>query len=76
MVRRYAQRHPDKAVYIMITDTVCGDQAVPCDDARAGEPSRGEGTHYSGEGSVVAAEALLDEAGAAVEPSVSQPPPA
>lgn len=37
MVRRYAQRHPDKAVYVSITDTVCHDQAVPCDDARGGK---------------------------------------
>ncbi len=28
---------------------------------RAGSPSRGDGTHYSGGGHVAAAEALLDE---------------
>jgi SGNH domain (fused to AT3 domains) len=50
IMRRFAQRHPDRATFISVTDAICAEDVAPCDDAIEGVPARPDGTHYEGEG--------------------------
>ena len=59
-MRAYARAHPEVAAFASITDVVCHDDAVPCDDRIDGVPARSDGTHYAGEGESLASQAIVD----------------
>jgi len=63
LLRRYAERHPELAGFVSITDAVCKEDVAPCDDRIAGITARQDGVHYegAGEGSVI--ETILLELG-------------
>jgi SGNH domain (fused to AT3 domains) len=60
ILRQYAEEHPDLATFVSVTDAVCHDDAVPCDDTIEGEPARPDGTHYAGAGEQEVASLLAD----------------
>jgi hypothetical protein len=67
MLRRYAAAHPDEAVFITITDTICRWNVSPCDDRMAGGSfARPDGTHYEGTGELRAARAIVRDMRAAL----------
>jgi hypothetical protein len=67
MLRRYAADHPDEAVFITITDTICRWNVSPCDDRLGnGALARPDGTHYEGWGELRAAKALVRDMRAAL----------
>ncbi len=59
MLRSYADRHPDLAAFISITDVVCRSDTAPCDDRVDGVVARPDGTHYEGVGERLVVGALL-----------------
>jgi hypothetical protein len=62
IMRRYAADHPDAAVFISITDSICRRNVSPCDDRMAnGKGARSDGTHYRRRGRLLAAEAIVRE---------------
>ena len=61
MLREYARAHPETTQFISITEDVCHDDEVPCNDLVDGVTVRSDGTHYSGVGEELAANLLLDE---------------
>ncbi len=67
MLRRYAAAHPDEAVFITITDTICRSNASPCDDRMwGGSLARPDGTHYEKKGELRAARAIVRDMRAAL----------
>lgn len=67
MMRRYAAEHPDEAVFISITDSICRRNASPCDDRMGnGKLARPDGTHYRERGALRAAQAIVREMGTAL----------
>jgi hypothetical protein len=59
-LRSYAQDHPDIAVWISITDTICRWNNSPCNDRMPnGALARPDGTHYEGRGEYRAANAII-----------------
>ena len=60
-MRAYAKEHPQTTEFISITDGICHDDRVPCNDVLDGETVRSDGIHYSGVGEETAANLLLDE---------------
>ena len=61
MLEAYAQQHPDRATFVSITEEICHDDSVPCDDLIDGVPVRSDGTHYTeGDNEELAAELVLD----------------
>ena len=66
-LQRYALDHPDVAVAISITDTICRRNVSPCDDRMAnGAFARPDGTHYAGRGKLRATRALVRDMRAAL----------
>jgi hypothetical protein len=62
IMRRYAAAHPDAAVFISITDSICRRNVSPCDDRLwNGQLARPDGTHYLRRGAVRAARAIVRE---------------
>jgi hypothetical protein len=60
MLRRYAAAHPDEAVFITITDTICRSNISPCNDRMwGGSLARPDGTHYEKKGELRAAGAIV-----------------
>ena len=59
MLRRFAERHPDRAYFLSVTDAICRTDAAPCDDRIDGVPARPDGTHYEGVGETVVIATLL-----------------
>ena len=51
-----------KTHYFSITDLVCRDSNVPCDDSLNGKPARPDGTHFTPEGASQFIPALIDYA--------------
>jgi hypothetical protein len=67
MLRRYAAAHPDEAVFITITDTICRSNVSPCDDRMwGGSLARPDGTHYEKKGELRAARAIVRDMRAAL----------
>ena len=67
MLRRYAAAHPDEAVFITITDTICRSNVSPCDDRLwGGSLARPDGTHYEKRGELRAARAIVRDMRAAL----------
>jgi hypothetical protein len=60
MLRNYADRHPDVAGFISITDVVCREDVAPCDDRIDGITARRDGVHYEGAGEEAVIDALLE----------------
>ncbi len=60
ILRRYAERHPDRAAFISVTDAVCHDDSSPCDDHIDGVPARPDGTHYAGAGEDLVTRLIVD----------------
>jgi hypothetical protein len=68
ILRRYAWEHPDEAVFISITDSICRRNVSPCDDRMPnGKLSRPDGTHYEGRGELLVAAALIRDLRAAAD---------
>ncbi|MDQ5874195.1 MAG: hypothetical protein M3526_02295, partial [Actinomycetota bacterium] len=67
MLRRYAERHPELAGFVSITDGVCKEDVAPCDDRIAGITARGDGVHYEGAGEEAVMRFLLEELGPFME---------
>lgn len=62
IMERYAIDHPDAAVFISITDSICRRNVSPCDDRMGnGKLARSDGTHYRKRGQLLAAEAIVRE---------------
>jgi SGNH domain (fused to AT3 domains) len=62
IMRRYAADHPDEAVFVSITDTICRLDVSPCDDRMGnGKLARPDGTHYRERGALRAAGAIVRE---------------
>ena len=59
MLRRFAERHPDRAYFLSVTDVICHTDVAPCDDRIDGVPARPDGTHYEGAGQRVVIATLL-----------------
>ncbi len=59
MLHRFAERHPDRAYFLSVTDVICRTDAAPCDDRIDGVPARPDGTHYEGVGETVVIATLL-----------------
>jgi len=59
MMKAYAERHPDRAVFVSITDIICRTDETLCDDDIDGVPARPDGTHYQGAGEALATATLL-----------------
>lgn len=60
ILRRYAAEHPDGAVFISITDTICRRDVSPCVDRMwNGRLARPDGTHYDRLGELRAAKAIV-----------------
>ncbi len=67
MLRRYAADHPDEAVFITITDTICRWNVSPCNDRMwNGALARPDGTHYEDRGELRAAKAIVRDMRAAL----------
>jgi hypothetical protein len=67
IMQRYAADHPDEAVFISITDSICRRNVSPCDDRMwNGKLARGDGTHYWKRGKIRAATAIVREMRAAL----------
>lgn len=60
ILQRYADRHPDRAAFLSVTDAVCRDGASPCDDLIGGVPARPDGTHYEGAGEDLVTGLIVD----------------
>ena len=68
-LRDYAAAHPDTAVYIAISDTICHRLVSPCNDRLpSGRLARPDGTHYEGVGEHRAARALVRDMARALYP--------
>jgi SGNH domain-containing protein len=62
IMQRYAADHPDAAVFISITDSICRRNGSPCDDRMwDGQLARPDGTHYWKRGAFRAAGAIVRE---------------
>jgi hypothetical protein len=62
IMQRYAADHPDAAVFISITDSICRRNVSPCDDHMwNGQLARPDGTHYWKRGELRAAKAIVRE---------------
>jgi peptidoglycan/LPS O-acetylase OafA/YrhL len=59
-MREYADRHPDRAAFVSITNVMCRVDETLCNDVIKGAPARPDGTHYKGAGETKAAATLLD----------------
>jgi hypothetical protein len=67
IMQRYAADHPDAAVFISITDSICRRNVSPCDDRMwNGQLARPDGTHYRKRGAIRAAKAIVREMGTAL----------
>ncbi len=60
IMRRYADRHPDRAAFLSVTGAVCHDGSSPCDDLIDGVPARPDGTHYAGAGEDLVTGLIVD----------------
>jgi hypothetical protein len=60
LMRSYAEQHPGWLAFVNISDVVCHDDAVPCNDAVDGQPARNDGVHYVGDACAVVVGGLLD----------------
>jgi hypothetical protein len=67
MLRRYAERHPELAGFVSITDAVCKEDVAPCEDRIAGITARHDGVHYEGAGERSVIETILLELGPFME---------
>jgi peptidoglycan/LPS O-acetylase OafA/YrhL len=63
MLRRFAERHPERAGYFSLTDDVCRKDVAPCDDRIEGVTARPDGVHYEGAGEEAVIDTLLLELG-------------
>jgi peptidoglycan/LPS O-acetylase OafA/YrhL len=70
LLHAFAARHPRSAAFISITDIVCADDSVPCDDSFRGTAARPDGTHYQGAGADLAAESLVGMLEPAMDASI------
>jgi peptidoglycan/LPS O-acetylase OafA/YrhL len=68
IMRRFAERHPDHAVFVSVTDAICAADVAPCDDAIGGVPARPDGTHYEGEGEELVIDTLLGRLAPVMDP--------
>ena len=55
----YAQKHPDLAAFISVTDVVCRTDVSLCNDVIDGSPARPDGTHYAGAGATMVSRRLV-----------------
>ena len=60
-LRRYAELHPDHAVFMSITGSICRTDQAPCDDSIDGVTARPDGTHYEGDGQDMIVGALASQ---------------
>jgi len=59
ILRGFAERHPDRARFVSVTDVICATDVAPCDDRIDGVPARPDGTHYKRKGEGLVIETLL-----------------
>jgi hypothetical protein len=59
ILRLVAERHPDRALFVSVTDVICATDVAPCDDRIDGIPARPDGTHYEKAGEELVIETLL-----------------
>lgn len=69
ILRRYAADHPDVATYVSVTDEICRDESVPCNDMIGDAPARPDGTHYEGAGEVEVTTLLAELVSPMMSPS-------
>lgn len=67
LLRAYADDHPERAVFVSITDAICREDVAPCDDRIGGVTARRDGIHYEGAGEERVIEALLERLGPLME---------
>jgi hypothetical protein len=67
MLLGYAERHPDLAGFVSITDVVCKEDMAPCDDRIAGITARLDGVHYEGAGEEAVIDSFLQQLGPFME---------
>ena len=61
ILQHFAERHPDHARFVSVTDVICATDVAPCDDRIDGVPARPDGTHYKRTGEDLVIETLLRE---------------
>ena len=66
ILERYARAHPNRTSFISITNLVCHDDAVPCDDRVQGKPARYDGTHYTDQTAPIVVGAIVNELAAII----------
>ena len=59
ILRRFAERHPDRARFVSVTSEICSTDVAPCDDRIDGIPARPDGTHYKRVGEQLVIDTLL-----------------